>query len=190
MNKGKIIVFSAPSGSGKTTIVHYLMSQIKNLHFSVSATSRLPRGNEVDGKDYYFLTPEDFRAKISSNDFIEYEEVYAGKYYGTLKSEVEKQLARGENVILDVDVKGGISIKQVYKDNALTVFVQPPSIECLRRRLIKRGTDSIETINNRIQKAEYEITFAHQFDKIIINDILEEAQKDALTTVREFIDQK
>ena len=137
-----------------------------------------------------FLTPEDFRAKISSNDFIEYEEVYAGKYYGTLKSEVEKQLARGENVILDVDVKGGISIKQVYKDNALTVFVQPPSIECLRRRLIKRGTDSIETINNRIQKAEYEITFAHQFDKIIINDILEEAQKDALTTVREFIDQK
>ena len=107
-----------------------------------------------------------------------------------MKSEVEKQLARGENVILDVDVKGGISIKQVYKDNALTVFVQPPSIECLRRRLIKRGTDSIETINNRIQKAEYEITFAHQFDKIIINDILEEAQKDALTTVREFIDQK
>lgn len=188
MKTGKIIVFSAPSGSGKTTIVHYLMSQIDNLHFSVSATSRAPRGNEINGKDYYFLTPDEFRAKIQNNAFIEYEEVYAGKFYGTLKQQVEKQLLNGENVVLDVDVKGGVNIKKIYGDQALTVFIQPPSIEVLKNRLLKRGTDSLEIINDRIRKAEYEITFAPQFDKIIVNDVLEDAQAQALATVNAFLD--
>lgn len=187
MKTGKIIVFSAPSGSGKTTIVHYLMSQIDNLHFSVSATSRAPRGNEINGKDYYFLTPDEFRAKIQNNAFIEYEEVYAGKFYGTLKQQVEKQLLNGENVVLDVDVKGGINIKKIYGDQALTVFIQPPSIEVLKNRLLKRGTDSLEIINDRIRKAEYEITFAPQFDKIIVNDVLEDAQAQALAAVNAFL---
>ena len=176
MKTGKIIVFSAPSGSGKTTIVHYLMSQIDNLHFSVSATSRAPRGNEINGKDYYFLTPDEFRAKIQNNEFIEYEEVYAGKFYGTLKQQVEKQLLNGENVVLDVDVKGGVNIKKIYGDQALTVFIQPPSIEVLK------------IINDRIRKAEYEITFAPQFDKIIVNDVLEDAQAQALAAVNAFVD--
>ncbi|HAE23774.1 MAG TPA: guanylate kinase [Prevotellaceae bacterium] len=188
MKTGKIIVFSAPSGSGKTTIVHYLMSQIDNLHFSVSATSRAPRGNEINGKDYYFLTPDEFRAKIQNNAFIEYEEVYAGKFYGTLKQQVEKQLLNGENVVLDVDVKGGVNIKKIYGDQALTVFIQPPSIEVLKNRLLKRGTDSLEIINDRIRKAEYEITFAPQFDKIIVNDVLEDAQAQALAAVNAFLD--
>ncbi len=188
MKTGKIIVFSAPSGSGKTTIVHYLMSQIDNLHFSVSATSRAPRGNEINGKDYYFLTPDEFRAKIQNNEFIEYEEVYAGKFYGTLKQQVEKQLLNGENVVLDVDVKGGVNIKKIYGDQALTVFIQPPSIEVLKNRLLKRGTDSLEIINDRIRKAEYEITFAPQFDKIIVNDVLEDAQAQALAAVNAFLD--
>lgn len=187
MKTGKIIVFSAPSGSGKTTIVHYLMSQIDNLHFSVSATSRAPRGNEINGKDYYFLTPDEFRAKIQNNAFIEYEEVYAGKFYGTLKQQVEKQLLNGENVVLDVDVKGGVNIKKIYGDQALTVFIQPPSIEVLKNRLLKRGTDSLEIINDRIRKAEYEITFAPQFDKIIVNDVLEDAQAQALAAVNAFL---
>jgi len=190
MKTGKIIVFSAPSGSGKTTIVHYLMSQIDNLHFSVSATSRAPRGNEINGKDYYFLTPDEFRAKIQNGEFIEYEEVYAGKFYGTLKQQVEKQLLNGENVILDVDVKGGVNIKKIYGKQALTVFVQPPSIEVLKNRLLKRGTDSLEIINDRIRKAEYEITFAPQFDKIIVNDVLEDAQAEALATVKDFLDKQ
>ena len=185
MKTGKIIVFSAPSGSGKTTIVHYLMSQIDNLHFSVSATSRAPRGNEINGKDYYFLTPDEFRAKIQNNEFIEYEEVYAGKFYGTLKQQVEKQLLNGENVVLDVDVKGGVNIKKIYGDQALTVFIQPPSIEVLKNRLLKRGTDSLEIINDRIRK---EITFAPQFDKIIVNDVLEDAQAQALAAVNAFVD--
>lgn len=188
MKTGKIIVFSAPSGSGKTTIVHYLMSQIDNLHFSVSATSRAPRRNEINGKDYYFLTPDEFRAKIQNNAFIEYEEVYAGKFYGTLKQQVEKQLLNGENVVLDVDVKGGVNIKKIYGDQALTVFIQPPSIEVLKNRLLKRGTDSLEIINDRIRKAEYEITFAPQFDKIIVNDVLEDAQAQALAAVNAFLD--
>ena len=188
MKTGKIIVFSAPSGSGKTTIVHYLMSQIDNLHFSVSATSRAPRGNEINGKDYYFLTPDEFRAKIQNNAFIEYEEVYAGKFYGTLKQQVEKQLLNGESVVLDVDVKGGVNIKKIYGDQALTVFIQPPSIEVLKNRLLKRGTDSLEIINDRIRKAEYEITFAPQFDKIIVNDVLEDAQAQALAAVNAFLD--
>ena len=188
MKTGKIIVFSAPSGSGKTTIVHYLMSQIDNLHFSVSATSRAPRGNEINGKDYYFLTPDEFRAKIQNNAFIEYEEVYAGKFYGTLKQQVEKQLLNGENVVLDVDVKGGVNIKKIYGDQALNVFIQPPSIEVLKNRLLKRGTDSLEIINDRIRKAEYEITFAPQFDKIIVNDVLEDAQAQALAAVNAFLD--
>ncbi len=188
MKTGKIIVFSAPSGSGKTTIVHYLMSQIDNLHFSVSATSRAPRGNEINGKDYYFLTPDEFRAKIQNDAFIEYEEVYAGKFYGTLKQQVEKQLLNGENVVLDVDVKGGVNIKKIYGDQALTVFIQPPSIEVLKNRLLKRGTDSLEIINDRIRKAEYEITFAPQFDKIIVNDVLEDAQAQALAAVNAFLD--
>lgn len=187
MKKGKILVFSAPSGSGKTTIVHYLMTQIENLHFSVSATSRAPRGTEKNGVDYYFLTPEEFKAKIENDEFIEYEEVYTDKFYGTLKAQVENQLQNGENVVLDIDVKGGVNVKKIFGEQALTVFIQPPSIDVLKERLTKRATDSEEVINDRIAKAAYEMTFAPQFDKIIVNDVLEDAQSETMKVVNDFL---
>lgn len=190
MEKGKILVFSAPSGSGKTTLVRYIMSVVPNLHFSISATSRNPRGTEKNGVDYYFISPSDFRDRIARNEFLEYEEVYPDKFYGTLRSQVEKQLKAGENVVLDIDVKGAVHVKRIYGEQALLVFVQPPSIQTLRQRLVARGTDTEETINSRISKAEYEISFARQFDKIIINDILEDAQREALQTVTDFLKDK
>lgn len=185
---GKLIIVAAPSGSGKSTIVHYLLDiEELNLHFSVSATSRAPRGTEKHGIDYYFMTPEEFRTHIDAGDFIEYEEVYTNKFYGTLKSEVDNRLAAGENVIFDVDVKGALNIKKQYGNQALSLFILPPSIEELRRRLVKRGTDSPEVIEQRLAKAEYELSFADKFDEQIVNDILEVAEVEAEALIEDFI---
>ena len=184
---GKLIIFSAPSGSGKSTIINHLLKQNLNLHFSISATSRAPRGTEQNGVEYYFLTPDEFRARIAAGDFLEYEEVYTDKYYGTLKSEVERQLNEGNNVIFDVDVVGGCNIKKFYGDRAFSVFIQPPSIAHLRERLEGRGTDAPEVIESRIAKAEYELSFASQFDCVIVNDDLEAAKAEALKVIKEFL---
>lgn len=186
---GKLIIFSAPSGSGKSTIINYLLTQGLNLAFSISATSRAPRGTEQHGVEYFFLTPEEFRSRIENNEFLEYEEVYKDRYYGTLKAQVEKQLEAGQNVVFDVDVVGGCNIKKFYGDRALSVFIQPPSVEELRRRLEGRGTDAPEVIESRIAKAEFELSFAPQFDRIIVNDNLETAKAETLAVIREFLNQ-
>lgn len=185
---GKLVIFPAPSGSGKSTIINYLLTQNLNLHFSISATSRSPRGNEKDGVEYYFLTPEQFRAKINEGEFLEYEEVYTDKFYGTLKSEVERILNEGNNVVFDVDVVGGCNIKNYYGDKALSIFIQPPSIEALRDRLVGRGTDSMDVIENRLTKASFEMSFASKFDKVIINDNLENAKTETLQVIKAFLD--
>lgn len=185
---GKLIIFSAPSGSGKSTIINYLLEQGLKLKFSISATSRAPRGEEKDGVEYYFLSPEDFRKRIAAGDFLEYEEVYTDKFYGTLKSEVERIFKEGNNVIFDVDVVGGCNIKKYYGNRALSVFIQPPSVEELRRRLVSRNTDSPEVIESRLAKAEYELGFAKQFDVVIVNDDLDKAKEETLRTVRNFLD--
>ncbi|MGM9759955.1 MAG: guanylate kinase [Parabacteroides sp.] len=184
---GKLIIFSAPSGSGKSTIINYLLTQGLNLCFSISATSRAPRGTEQNGVEYYFLTPDEFRARIAAGDFLEYEEVYADKFYGTLKSEVERLLAEGKHVIFDVDVVGGCNIKKFYGDRALSLFIQPPSIEELRRRLEGRGTDSPEVIESRVAKAAYELTFAPKFDVVVVNDDLEQAKAKAFAVIQQFL---
>ena len=186
---GKLLIFSAPSGSGKSTIINYLMEQGLNLHFSVSATSRPPRGQEQHGVEYFFLTPEEFRSRIEHGDFLEYEEVYKDRYYGTLKEQVDSQLSRGENVVCDVDVLGGQNIKKAYGDRALSLFIQPPSIEALRARLVGRATDSEEVINDRIARAEFELSFAEKFDTIVVNDDLEVAKAEALQKVKDFLGQ-
>lgn len=185
---GKLIIFSAPSGSGKSTIISRLM-QYPELHlaFSVSCTSRAPRGTERNGVEYFFITPEDFRERISRDEFLEYEEVYADRFYGTLKQQVETQAARGENVVFDVDVKGGCNIKQYYGDRALSIFIQPPSIEELRHRLVGRATDAPEVIEQRIERAAFELTFASKFDRVVINDDLDRAVEETLRIVREFV---
>lgn len=187
MSLGKLIIFSAPSGAGKTTIVHHLLEQNLNLEFSVSATSRAMRHTETDGKDYYFLTADEFRKKIDNNEFLEWEEVYPGIYYGTLKSEVDRIRKNGKHVIFDVDVVGGSNIKKFYGDEALAIFVQPPSVEELRKRLISRSTDTPEIIEKRVAKAAYELTFASQFDVIIKNDELANACNEAQFRVKEFL---
>ena len=186
--QGKIIIFSAPSGSGKSTIISRLMSRRElNMAFSISCTSRPPRGTERDGVEYFFVTPDEFRRRIEAGEFLEYEEVYKDRYYGTLKSQVESQLDRGENVVLDVDVKGGCSIKSLYGDRALSLFIQPPSVGELRRRLEGRGTDAPEVINDRLARASFELTFAPRFDKVIVNDDLTRAVAEAFETIRQFI---
>ena len=186
--QGKLIIFSAPSGSGKSTIINKLMSEYGlQGRFSISATSRKPRGSEQDGVEYYFLTEEDFRRRISEGDFLEYEEVYPGCFYGTLRSEVDRTLARGENVILDIDVQGGLNVKKIYGDRALTLFIQPPSIERLRERLERRGTDAPEVIERRLAKAETELSFAHRYDEVVVNDDLEEACRDAARVIEDFL---
>jgi guanylate kinase len=187
MSQGKLIIFSAPSGAGKTTIVRHLLIKDLNLEFSISATSRAKRHNETDGKDYYFLSEKDFRVKIDNNEFLEWEEVYQGIFYGTLKSEVERICNNGKNVIFDVDVVGGCNIKAYYGNQALAVFVQPPSIEELRNRLITRSTDALDVIEQRVAKAEYELTFAPQFDCIIVNDDLAKAFEEAEKCIHKFI---
>lgn len=186
---GKLIIFSAPSGSGKSTIINYLLQQPLNLAFSISATSRPPRGTEQNGVEYFFLTPEEFRKRIANGDFLEYEEVYPDRFYGTLKEQVEKQLAEGQNVIFDVDVVGGCNIKRFYGDRALSVFIQPPSIEELRRRLVGRASDAPEVIETRIAKAEYELGFAPKFDRVIVNDKLEQAQAETLQVIKAFLEE-
>lgn len=186
--QGKLIIFSAPSGSGKSTIINKLMSEYGlQGRFSISATSRKPRGSEQDGVEYYFLTEEDFRRRISEGDFLEYEEVYPGCFYGTLRSEVDRTLAQGENVILDIDVQGGLNVKKIYGDRALTLFIQPPSIERLRERLERRGTDAPEVIERRLAKAETELSFAPKYDAVVVNDDLEEACQSAARVVEDFL---
>ncbi|NMH25872.1 guanylate kinase [Flavobacterium solisilvae] len=188
MNKGKLLVFSAPSGSGKTTIVRHLLQQDDlNLEFSVSAATREPRGQEVDGKDYYFMSIEQFKKHIKAEDFVEWEEVYRDNFYGTLKSEVERIWAKGKNVIFDIDVAGGLRIKSKFPQETLAVFVKPPSVDELKRRLKERSTESDDKINMRIAKAHVELATAPQFDKIIKNYDLDIAKEDAYHLVKDFI---
>ena len=184
-----MLIVSAPSGSGKSTIVNWLMKEHPELklYFSISCTSRAPRGTEQNGVEYFFISPEEFRKKIANNEFLEYEEVYENRFYGTLKAQVERQREQGQNVVFDVDVKGGVNIKKYYGDEALSLFIQPPSVEELRRRLEGRGTDTPEAIEQRLAKAEYELTFAPQFDTIIVNDDLEKAKQEALRIVKDFL---
>lgn len=190
--EGKLIIFSAPSGSGKSTIVSWLMHEHPELRlaFSVSCTSRAPRGTERNGVEYFFLSPEEFKARIAHDDFLEYEEVYPGRFYGTLKSQVDVQTARGENVVFDVDVKGGCNIKQHYGGRALSVFIQPPSVEELRRRLEHRATDAPEVIRQRLAKASYELTFAPRFDHVVVNDDLDKAEAETYGIVSRFLNLK
>jgi len=187
--RGKLIIISAPSGTGKSTIIGWLMKEHPelNLAFSISCTSRPPRGTEQNGVEYFFLTPEEFRQRIENDEFLEYEEVYEGRFYGTLKAQVERQLEAGQNVVFDVDVKGGVNIKKYYGDEAMSLFIQPPSIAELRKRLEGRGTDAPEVIDQRIARAEFELTFADKFDKIVVNDNLAQAEQDALRLVKGFI---
>ena len=184
---GKVIIFSAPSGAGKSTVVGHLLKLHPEFEFSVSATSREPRGSERDGVEYYFLSPDEFRRRIAAGDFLEYEEVYQDKFYGTLKSEVERILSRSDNVIFDVDVVGGCNIKAAYGDRALSIFIQPPSVEELRRRLVSRGTDAPDVIESRVAKAEYELSFASRFDRVIVNDDLERAEAEVLRIIQDFL---
>ena len=187
--KGKMLIVSAPSGSGKSTIVQWLMQEHPELklYFSVSCTSRAPRGSEQNGVEYFFLTPEEFKAKIQNDEFLEYEEVYENRFYGTLKQQVERQREAGQNVVFDVDVKGGVNIKKYYGNEALSLFIQPPSVDELRRRLVGRATDTPEAIEQRLAKAEYEMTFAPQFDHVIVNDDLETAKQETLRIVMDFL---
>jgi guanylate kinase len=188
MNKGKLIVFSAPSGSGKTTIVrHLLTKEDLNLEFSISAATRDPRGEEVNGKDYYFMSIEEFKKHIKADDFVEWEEVYRDNFYGTLKSEVERIWAKGKNVIFDIDVAGGLRIKSKFPQETLAVFVKPPSVDELKRRLKERSTESDDKINMRIAKAHVELATAPQFDIVIKNYDLEIAKEEAYQLVKEFV---
>lgn len=184
----KVIIFCAPSGSGKSTIIGSLMPREElHLAFSISATTRPPRGQEQDGVEYFFLTPEEFRRRIAADEFVEYEEVYADRFYGTLKSQVEKQLADGQNVVFDVDVHGGMRLKEYFGDRALSLFIQPPSIETLRQRLEGRGTDAPEVIQQRLDRAAYELSFAPRFDRIVVNDDLETAKAEAYQILDDFL---
>ena len=187
--KGRLLIFSAPSGSGKSTIVQWLMKEHPelNMHFSISCTTRAPRGTEQNGVEYFFISPAEFKEKIAQDAFVEYEEVYTDKYYGTLKSQVTEMTENGQNVVFDIDVKGGCNIKRQYGNKALSIFIQPPSIEELRRRLEGRATDAQEVIEQRLSKASYELTFADKFDIVIVNDDLEKAKADTLNAINEFL---
>ena len=183
----KVVIFSAPSGSGKSTIVGHILSRHPEMEFSVSATSRAPRGAERHGVDYYFYTAEEFRRLIAEDSFVEYEEVYSGSFYGTLKSEVQRIWEKGHVIIFDVDVKGGVSLKKYFGQQAMSVFIQAPSVEVLRQRLVARGTDSAEAIERRVAKAAEEMTYATQFDHILVNDDLQTAFREAERLVDAFL---
>lgn len=184
---GKIIIFSAPSGSGKSTIVNHLLGKFPRLQFSISATSRSPRGDEQHGKEYYFLTNKEFARRAAADEFVEWEEVYAGTSYGTLRSEVQRIWDASGVIVFDVDVRGGVNLKRIFGDSALAIFIEPPSIEALRQRLIGRATDTPEAIERRIGKAAEELKFAPEFDVVIVNDVLSEALSKAEKLVNEFI---
>ncbi len=186
---GKVIIFSAPSGAGKSTIVNHLLNEDLGLEFSISATSRAPRGKEKHGKEYYFFSQEEFQKRIDAGEFLEWEEVYPGCFYGTLKCELERIWAKGHTVVFDVDVVGGLNIKKTFGKDALSVFIEAPSIEELRRRLVGRATDDPEKIEQRVAKAEYEMGFAGQFDTIVVNDDLNTALADAERKVRAFLNE-
>ena len=181
--KGKFIIFSAPSGAGKTSIVKHLLESGLPLEFSISACSRCPRNGEIHGKDYYFLSTNEFKEKIKKNEFIEWEEVYQDNFYGTLKSEIERIWGHGNHIIFDIDVKGGLKLKKINPDRTLAIFVMPPSLEELEHRLVNRSTDDAATIRKRVEKAVYELKFADQFDIILVNDNLQDAQNKAFKIV-------
>ena len=185
--EGKLVIFSAPSGAGKTTIVKHLLSRIPEISFSISCTTRPKRENEVDGRDYYFLTEDEFKTKIKNKEFIEYEEVYPGRFYGTLHSEIDRLWNQGKHVVFDIDVKGGINLKNQFKDRALAIFIAPPSLKHLEERLKARNTEDEHTLKTRIEKADEELGFAKDFDTVIINDDLEKAQLKAEKLVKSFL---
>ncbi|RLD65818.1 MAG: guanylate kinase [Bacteroidetes bacterium] len=187
---GKLLIFSAPSGAGKTTLVRYLMKEIPNLEFSVSATSRKAREGEQNGSDYHFLVLDDFKRKIADNEFVEWEEVYEDHFYGTLLSEVERIRNSGNHVVFDVDVKGGLNIKKQFGDQALAVFVKPPSVEALKERLIGRNTETEETLKKRLDRAVFELGFEDKFDVTIVNDDLEKAKEESMRLVKNYIKSK
>lgn len=187
MNQGKLLIFSAPSGSGKSTIVHHLLNQDVPLEFSVSATSRAPRGKEKDGEDYYFLSPDEFKSKINEDAFLEWEEVYPECYYGTLRSEVDRIWANGKQVVFDIDVHGGLNLKKIFGERALSVFVKVPSLAILKQRLMLRNTEDNESIKIRLDKAESEMAYAKLFDVVIVNDYIEKAQSEAYQNVMDFL---
>jgi guanylate kinase len=187
MEDQKIIIITAPSGAGKTSITHYLLKTIPQLAFSISAATRQPRNYEKDKTDYYFISEEEFRQKIQRNEFVEWEMVYEGKYYGTLKTELERIWAMDKVPLLDIDVKGAIHVRQQYTKTSLTIFVEPPSLEELKQRLLSRGTETQESLQARINKASFELSFNHSFDKVIVNDQLDRACKEAEKTVRDFL---
>lgn len=189
MDNRKAVIFSAPSGSGKSTIVNHILKLHPELKFSVSAASRAPRGDEKNGVAYWFISADEFRKRIADNEFVEYEEVYPGSFYGTLKSEVERIWDNGDAIIFDVDVKGGVNLKKYFGDRALSVFIQAPSVEVLRQRLVSRATDSPEAIERRVAKAAEEMTYADKFDHIIVNDDLQKAYADAERLVSDFLSQ-
>ncbi|MBP5497046.1 MAG: guanylate kinase [Bacteroidales bacterium] len=187
---GKVIIVSAPSGAGKTSIVKHVLDFLPELRFSTSATTRAMREGEINGRDYHFLTVDDFKRGIDRDEFLEWEEVYHNQFYGTLKSEIRRIWDEGKVVIFDVDVKGGLNIKKFFGDNALAVFIEPPTVQELENRLRKRGTETEESLRKRVEKAEYELSFAPQFDKIIVNDNLDDARAEMLHTIREFLDEE
>ena len=184
---GKLVIFSAPSGSGKTTIVRELLKRFNCFEFSISATSRQPRGQEQNGVDYYFLSNEEFKERVARDEFVEWEEVYQGTCYGTLKSEMERIWAKGNIIIFDVDVMGGINLKRIFGEQACSIFIMPPSIDVLRERLIGRGTDSMETIEKRVAKAEFEISKAPEFDHVVVNDVLDTAVAETESIINDFL---
>lgn len=188
LTQEKIIIITAPSGAGKTSITRHLLANFPQLSFSISAATRQPRSNETDGKDYYFISLQEFRDKIKNNDFVEWEMVYEGKYYGTLKSEIQRLWDNKLCPLLDIDVKGAIHVQQQYPDSSLSLFIEPPSVDELRRRLLSRGTETEETLNDRVNKASYELSFKHHFNKIIVNDNLERACAEAEEVIRTFLE--
>ena len=186
-NNGKLVIFSAPSGAGKSTLVNYLLPQFPQLSFSISATSRAPRGQEEHGKDYYFLSSQEFKARVAQDELLEWEEVYAGTYYGTLRTEVERIWSEGKVVVFDIDVVGALNLKKQFGDRALALFVQAPSVEILEQRLRGRGTDSEEKIQQRVAKATIEMARAPEFDKVVVNDDLNTAKAEALAILKDFL---